>query len=100
MRVSSRAWWLLDASRAIQRHRRRCQVVHEPEDVLNSALTELVQFPRVLDVLLAGLDEAAWRARPVPGEWAPVEIVCHLRDEEDGGLGARYGVAGEDGRLE
>jgi len=25
---------------------------------------------------------ASWRARPAPWEWAPVEIVCHLRDEE------------------
>ena len=33
-----------------------------------------------------------WRARPVPDEWAPVEIVCHLRDEEAEDFGARVRV--------
>lgn len=71
--------------------------MHEPEDVLNGALTELAQFPRVLDALLAGLDEEGWRARPAPAEWAPVEIVCHLRDEEVEDFGARFRVAVEGG---
>src|SRR5262250_3689576 len=71
--------------------------MHEPEDVLNGALTELAQFPRVLDALLAGLDEEGWRARPAPAEWAPVEIVCHLRDEEVEDFGARLRVVVEGG---
>ena len=33
-----------------------------------------------------------WRARPAPDEWAPVEIVCHLRDEEAEDFGARVRV--------
>jgi hypothetical protein len=65
--------------------------------VLTNALTELARFPRVLDALLTGLDETAWRARPVPAEWAPVEIVCHLRDEEIEDFGARFRVAVEGG---
>src|SRR5499425_2730580 len=71
--------------------------MHEPEDVLNGALTELAQFPRVLDALLAGLDEEGWTARPAPDEWAPVEIVCHLRDEEVEDFGARLRVVVEGG---
>jgi len=71
--------------------------VHEPEDVLTNTLSELARFPRVLDALLTGLDEAAWRTRPVPAEWAPVEIVCHLRDEEIEDFGARFRVAVEGG---
>jgi len=71
--------------------------VHEPQDVLTNALTELARFPQVLDALLKDLDDAAWRARPVPAEWAPVEIVCHLRDEEVEDFGARFRVVVEGG---
>ena len=54
----------------------------DPAALLAASRAELAQTPGVLDRLLAGLDAAAWRARPAPAEWAPVEIVCHLRDEE------------------
>ena len=30
--------------------------------------------------------------RPAPGEWSPVEIICHLRDEEVEDFGARLQV--------
>jgi len=66
--------------------------VHEPRDVLTSARIELARFPLVLDALLKDLDAAGWRARPAPAEWAPVEIVCHLRDEEVEDFGARLRV--------
>jgi hypothetical protein len=66
--------------------------VHEPFDVLTSARIELARFPLVLDALLQDLDDASWRARPAPAEWAPVEIVCHLRDEEAEDFGARLRV--------
>lgn len=66
--------------------------MHEPHDVLTSARTELARFPLVLDALLQGLDDISWRARPAPAEWAPVEIVCHLRDEEEEDFGARLRV--------
>jgi len=56
--------------------------MHEPRDVLTSVRLELARFPTVLDALLKDLDAATWCARPAPAEWAPVEIVCHLRDEE------------------
>jgi hypothetical protein len=71
--------------------------VHEPQNVLSSALTELARFPRVLDALLTGLDDATWRVRPAPSEWSPVEIVCHLRDEEVEDFGARFRVIVDDG---
>src|SRR5258705_2658723 len=98
MRVSSACSWC-DPSGAIQRGRRRCQDVHEPHDVLTGALTELARFPLVLDALLSGLAAAAWRARPTPAEWAPVEIVCHLRDEEVEDFGARLCVVLEGGQC-
>ena len=73
--------------------------MHEPEDVLTGARTELARFPLVLDALLNGLDGASWRARPAPAEWAPVEIVCHLRDEEVEDFGARLRVVLEGGQC-
>ena len=49
-------------------------------------------MPAVLDALLAGCDDEAARTRPAPGEWSPVEILCHLRDEETEDFGARVRV--------
>jgi hypothetical protein len=71
--------------------------VHEPSDVLTNARIELARFPAVLDALLQDLDAAVWRARPAAAEWAPVEIVCHLRDEEVEDFGARVRVAMDGG---
>ena len=61
----------------------------DPAALLALARGELARLPGVLRALLDGLDPATWRARPAPGEWAPVEIVCHLRDEEVEDFGAR-----------
>lgn len=66
--------------------------MHEPRDVLTSARLELARFPKVLEALLGELDAPTWRTRPAPAEWAPVEIVCHLRDEEVEDFGARVRV--------
>jgi hypothetical protein len=62
-----------------------------------AARAELARFPATLESLLAGLDAAAWRARPAPKEWAPVEILCHLRDEDVEDFGARLRVIVEGG---
>jgi len=35
-----------------------------------------------LATLVRGLTKDEWKRRSAPGEWAPVEIVCHLRDAE------------------
>jgi DinB superfamily len=64
----------------------------EPGVVLASARRELARLPTLLDTLLGGLEAATWRARPAPAEWSPVEIVCHLRDEEVEDFGARVRV--------
>jgi hypothetical protein len=60
--------------------------------LLAAARDELARIPGVLEGMLGGLDAAAWRARPAPNEWAPVEIVCHLRDEEVEDFRARVRV--------
>ena len=60
--------------------------------LLVEARRELGRLPAMLDALLAGCDEEAARTRPAPGEWSPVEILCHLRDEESEDFGARVRV--------
>ena len=69
----------------------------DPAALLRAARAELVRGPDVLAGLVGGLDAAGWRARPAPAEWAPVEIVCHLRDEEAEDFGARVRVVAEGG---
>jgi hypothetical protein len=64
----------------------------DAQALLRSARAALAGLPAVLEGLLADLDAAAWRTRPAADEWAPVEIVCHLRDEEDEDFGARVRV--------
>ena len=70
----------------------------DPAALLAGARAELARMPEILAGLLGGLDAAAWRARPAPAEWGPVEIVCHLRDEETEDFGARVRVIVEGGR--
>lgn len=72
--------------------------MHDPQEVLTSARIELARFPRLLDTVLNDLDATSWRTRPARGEWAPVEIVCHLRDEEVEDFGARLRVAVDGGQ--
>jgi len=62
------------------------------DTLLDEARRELARLPIVLHALLAGLDEAGARTRPATGEWSPVEILCHLRDEETEDFGARLRV--------
>jgi hypothetical protein len=62
-----------------------------------AARDALGRFPAALEALLGGLDAPGWRTRPLPAEWAPVEIVCHLRDEEAEDFGARVRVIVEGG---
>jgi DinB superfamily len=74
------------------------QAMRDRSALVNESRRELARFPALLGSLVAGLDAESWRARPVPDEWAPVEIVCHLRDEEAEDFGARVRVilAGQD----
>jgi hypothetical protein len=65
---------------------------HDPGAALAAARRELARLVPALDALVGGLDDDTWRGRPLPGEWAPVEIVCHLRDEEREDFGARLRV--------
>ena len=67
-------------------------MTHDPAALLATTRRDLARLPAVLDALLSDLDDALWRARPVPHEWSPLEITCHLRDEESEDFGARVRV--------
>src|SRR5262244_1859306 len=69
----------------------------EPATLLASARADLARLPRILDALLDDVDVATWRERPAAAEWSPLEIVCHLRDEETEDFGARMRVIVEGG---
>jgi hypothetical protein len=65
--------------------------------LLAEARRALAPLPGVVEAMVADLDPARWRARPAPTEWAPIEIVCHLRDEEAEDFPARLRVIVEGG---
>ena len=73
--------------------------MNDPASVLEEARRELARLPNLLEGMVGDLDDATARARPAPGEWAAVEILCHLRDEEAEDFGARLRVV-LDGRKE
>lgn len=54
----------------------------DPAVLLADARRELARLPAILEAMLTDLDDALWRAKPAPKEWSPVEIICHMRDEE------------------
>ena len=61
----------------------------DPASLLGEARRELARLVPLLDTLTGDLDAATARTRPAPDEWAPIEILCHLRDEEYLDFGAR-----------
>jgi len=46
-------------------------------------LARLARTPEQLSAALRGADAARLSRRPSPGSWAPTEVVCHLRDNEE-----------------
>ena len=65
--------------------------------LLAAVRRDLARLPATVDALLSDLDDALWRTRPTPTEWALVEIVCHLRDEEVEDFAARVRVVVDGG---
>jgi hypothetical protein len=61
--------------------------------LLSEARRELARLPQLLEVLLGDLEEPSASTRPAPDEWAPIEVLCHLRDEETEDFGARLRAA-------
>lgn len=51
--------------------------------LLVERLARLASTADELGAALAGAPAAALARRPAPTAWAPVEIVCHLRDNEE-----------------
>jgi hypothetical protein len=66
--------------------------MNDPAALPEETRRQLARLVPVLDALTGDLDAATARARPAPDEWSPIEIVCHLRDEETLDFGARVRV--------
>lgn len=49
---------------------------------LQPLIDTYVEGPATLRRAVAGLDRAQLTARPVPGKWSTLEVVCHLADFE------------------
>ena len=58
--------------------------------LLAASRRELARLPALLEALVGDVDDATARTRPAPNEWAPIEILCHLRDEETEDFRARF----------
>lgn len=50
-----------------------------PRDAL---IDEFLSGPARLRQAVAGLDAGQLRARPVPGKWSTLEVICHLADSD------------------
>jgi hypothetical protein len=59
---------------------------------LAGAVRALERTPDILAHLTADLSDAGWRTQPAPDRWSPLEILCHLRDEEKEDFGDRLRV--------
>jgi hypothetical protein len=70
-------------------------VTIDPVAFLASARRDLARLPALLDALLSDVDDCAVAHAPGAGRVSPVEIVCHLRDEETEDFGARVRVVVE-----
>jgi hypothetical protein len=46
-------------------------------------LARLAATPAELTARLSGVSAAVLVRRPAPAAWAPVEVICHLRDLEE-----------------
>src|SRR5271167_3320286 len=47
---------------------------------LRQLIEDYLQGPKVLRKAVAGMGRDQLRARPVPGKWSTLEVVCHLAD--------------------
>ena len=77
-----------------RRLRPRCGAAEMSDRELSIAgvARSLARTPEILRLVTADLSDADWRAHPAPERWSPLEILCHLRDEEQEDFGARLRV--------
>lgn len=52
----------------------------ESVENIESIKATLISTPAALNQIVSEIPEAIWIKRSVKSEWAPVEIICHLRD--------------------
>src|SRR6202521_5148830 len=47
---------------------------------LSSLIDNYLEGPKLLRQAVSGMSAEQLRARPVPGKWSTLEVVCHLAD--------------------
>jgi hypothetical protein len=63
---------------------------------LEEKLARLARTPDDLAAAIAGQPESALGRRPDAKNWAPTEVICHLRDTEEGFMGRFQAIAAMD----
>ncbi len=56
------------------------EILQPDYNIPSAMLAILRSTPAVLNHLCSGLSASTWVKRPLPDEWCPTEIICHLRD--------------------
>jgi hypothetical protein len=46
------------------------------------AIDEYLQGPQLLEEAVRGMDREQLQAKPIPGKWSTLEVVCHVADME------------------
>ena len=49
---------------------------------MNPSIDDYLDGPRLLRKAVAGMTQEQLTARPIPGKWSTLEVVCHLADFE------------------
>ena len=47
---------------------------------MNELIESYLEGPKLLRHAIAGMNKEQLHARPVPGKWSTLEVVCHLAD--------------------
>ena len=48
--------------------------------IMNELIESYLEGPKLLRHAIAGMNKEQLHARPVPGKWSTLEVVCHLAD--------------------
>jgi len=62
----------------------------------NQLIDDYISGPALLRQAVAGMTQEQLVARPIPGKWSTLEVICHLADFEIVGAGQTHRVLARD----